>query len=173
MKIEFFEKIKERDLAAKSYFEILFCYPGVQAVLLHRVSHFLYLKKIPFLPRFLAHLGRVFTGVEIHPGAVIGRNLFIDHGMGVVIGQTAVVGDDVLIYHGVTLGSRSMKGGRRHPKVGNSVVIGAGAKVIGGVEIGDRARIGANAVVVGDVGQGEVVVGAVAKRLVREVDYVI
>lgn len=161
-----FERIKEdvsivfeRDPAARNAFEILTAYPGVHAVLIHRVSHWLWHFGLKWLARFLAHIGRWLTGIEIHPGATIGRRLFIDHGMGVVIGETAEIGDDCTLYHGVTLGGTSWHKGKRHPTLGNNVVIGAGAKVLGPIMVNDGARIGSNSVVVKDVEAGATMVG--------------
>ena len=152
---------KRRDPAARSSFEIALLYPGVHALWLHRLAHRMWttLPLLRFPARLLSELGRTFTGIEIHPGAVLGRRFFIDHGMGVVIGETAEVGDDVLMFHTSTLGGRSMSKGKRHPTVGDRVVIGSGAKVLGPITIGDDVQIGANAVVVKDVEPGAVVVG--------------
>ena len=149
----------DRDPAARNSFEVLTAYPGVQALLWHRVSHFLWGIGLKWLARMLSHLSRFFTGVEIHPGAKIGRRFFIDHGMGVVIGETAVIGDDVTLYHGVTLGGTSWSKGKRHPSLGNNVVVGAGAKVLGPITLFDGARVGSNAVVVKDVPENATVVG--------------
>lgn len=157
-----FEAIKKRDPAARSWLEIILCYPGFHAVTLHRLSHRLWKANWRVLARWLSHLGRFFTGIEIHPGATIGRRFFIDHGMGVVIGETATIGDDVTIYHGVTLGGVSMNKGVRHPQLGNDVIIGAGAKLLGPIRLGDGARVGSNAVVVDDVTEGTTVVGVPA-----------
>jgi serine O-acetyltransferase len=151
--------IYERDPAARNWLEVLFCYPGVQAILFHRVAHWLYNIGIPFLPRFLSHLTRFLTGIEIHPGAKIGNGVFIDHGMGVVIGETAIVGDGTLIYQGVTLGGTGKETGKRHPTVGKNVVVGAGAKVLGNIQIGDNVRIGAGSVVLRDVPENRTVIG--------------
>lgn len=148
-----------RDPAAQSVFEVLTTYPGVHAVLVHRLSHSLWTAGFLWLARFTAHIGRALTGIEIHPGAEIGRRLFIDHGMGVVIGETAVIGDDCTLYHGVTLGGTSWNKGKRHPTLGNGVVIGAGAKVLGPIEIGAGARVGSNSVVLKSVPAGVTVVG--------------
>jgi len=151
---------RAQDPAARSTAELVLAYPGLHAVWLHRVAHRLWQRPGGrLLARVVSHVGRGLTGIEIHPGATIGRRLFIDHGMGVVIGETAVVGDDVLLYHGVTLGSRSAVKGRRHPVVGDGVVIGAGARVLGPVTVGSGARVGANSVVVRDVPAGRTVVG--------------
>ncbi|RUO30858.1 serine O-acetyltransferase [Aliidiomarina sedimenti] len=148
-----------RDPAARHFFEVLTNYPGLHAIWWHRLSHRLWLLKLRWLARFLSTLARWFTGVEIHPGARIGRRFFIDHGMGVVIGETAEIGDDCTLYHGVTLGGTSWTAGKRHPTLGNGVVIGAGAKVLGPLYVGDNARIGSNAVVVKDVPAGATMVG--------------
>lgn len=149
----------ERDPAARSVFEIITIYPGVHAVLIHRLSHRCWNKGFKWLARFIAHTGRWLTGIEIHPGAVIGRRFFIDHGMGVVIGETAVIGDDCTLYHGVTLGGTTWNKGKRHPTLHNGVVIGAGAKVLGPIEIGAGARVGSNSVVLKSVPAGATVVG--------------
>lgn len=153
----------ERDPAARSMLEVICCYPGLHAVWLQRISHWFWVRRLYFIGRFISHIARFLTGIEIHPGAVIGRRVFIDHGMGVVIGETAEVGEDVTIFHGTTLGGTSMSKGKRHPTVGNRVIIGAGAKVLGPVHLGDGAKIGANAVVVKDVPDGAVSVGVPAK----------
>ena len=155
----------DRDPAARNAFEVATTYPGVHAVLLHRLSHRLWNAGLLWLARMLSTLGRWLTGIEIHPGARIGRRFFIDHGMGVVIGETAIIGDDCTLYHGVTLGGTSWQKGKRHPTLGNDVVVGAGAKVLGPIEIGDGARIGSNAVVVKAVPPGTTVIG-VPGRLV-------
>lgn len=166
-----FEKIREdvrcvldRDPAARNALEILTCYPGVHALLMHRLCHWLWRRRLRWLARFLSTLSRAVTGIEIHPGARIGRRLFIDHGMGVVIGETAVIGDDVTLYHGVTLGGISTARGKRHPTVGNDVVVGAGAKVLGPIEVGDGARIGSNAVVLKPVPVAATMVGIPARQ---------
>lgn len=153
----------ERDPAARHTFEILTTYPGVHAVLMHRITHVFWSIKLKWLARFLASLTRWFTGVEIHPAAKIGRRFFIDHGMGVVIGETAEIGDDCTLYHGVTLGGTTWKKGKRHPTLGNQVVVGAGAKILGPITIGDHCRVGSNAVVVKDVAPNETVVGVPGK----------
>jgi len=149
----------ERDPAAQSVFEIITTYPGVHAVLIHRLSHRCWNAGFKWLARFIAHLTRWLTGIEIHPGAVIGRRCFIDHGMGVVIGETAIIGDDCTLYHGVTLGGTTWNKGKRHPTLHNGVVIGAGAKVLGPIEIGAGARVGSNSVVLKPVPAGATVVG--------------
>ena len=150
----------ERDPAARSTWEVFTCYPGLHAVWMHRVAHWFWRHGLRWLGRLTSHLGRWLTGIEIHPAAVIGRRVFIDHGMGVVIGETAEVGDDCTIYQGVTLGGTSLyRGTKRHPTLGKSVVVGAGAKVLGGFTVGDGANIGSNAVVVKEVPAGATVVG--------------
>jgi len=153
----------ERDPAARSTWEVLTCYPGVHALFIHRFSHWLWGHRLRWLARFLSHLTRWLTGIEIHPGATIGRCVFIDHGMGVVIGETAVIGDGCTLYHGVTLGGTSWHKGKRHPTLGKGVVIGAGAKVLGPITLGDGARVGSNAVVVRDVPAGATAVGIPAR----------
>lgn len=157
--------IFERDPAAQSYFEILSCYPGVHALLIHRLSHLLWNLGLRWAARFLSHIARWLTGIEIHPGAEIGCRVFIDHGMGVVIGETAVIGDDCTLYHGVTLGGTSWKKGKRHPTLGSGVVIGAGAKILGPITIGDGARVGSNSVVMKNVSAGATVVGIPSHRV--------
>ena len=153
------ECVFDRDPAARTFFEVLTTYPGVHAVLFHRVSHKLWNAGFKWLARLLSTFSRWITGIEIHPGAVIGRRFFIDHGMGVVIGETAEIGDDCTLYHGVTLGGTSWEKGKRHPTLGNDVVVGAGAKVLGPIKIGDGARIGSNSVVVKEVPESATVVG--------------
>jgi serine O-acetyltransferase len=161
--LELVRTIRARDPARPTWLEAVTCYAGLQAVLMHRLAHGLYRMGFRAMARAVSHTNRFITGIEIHPGATIGRRLFIDHGMGVVIGETAEIGDDVLIYHGVTLGGLSGKPGKRHPTVGNGVVVGAGAQVLGPIRIGDNARIGANAVVVAEVPPGKTVVGIPAR----------
>lgn len=163
---EQFETIFREDPAARSALEIFLCYPGFHAIIIHRLSHRLYRARVPILPRFLSQISRFLTGIEIHPGATIGRRFFIDHGMGVVIGETAEIGDDVLIYQGVTLGGTGKEKGKRHPTIGNKVVIGTGAKVLGNIRIGDNVKIGAGSVVVHSVPEFSTVVG-VPGRIVR------
>ncbi len=158
----------ERDPAARNVFEILTTYPGLHAVMAHRVSHALWSMGLKWLARMNSTLSRWFTGIEIHPGAKIGRRFFIDHGMGVVIGETAEIGDDCTLYHGVTLGGTSWDKGKRHPTLGNNVVVGAGAKVLGPITLGDGSRVGSNAVVVKNVAPEETVIG-VPGRLVTKV----
>jgi serine O-acetyltransferase len=155
----------ERDPAARSTWEILTTYPGVHALIIHRFSHWLWHLGLKWLARLSSHIGRWLTGIEIHPGATIGRRVFIDHGMGVVVGETAEIGDDSTLYHGVTLGGTTWKKGKRHPTLGKGVVIGAGAKVLGPITIGDGAKIGSNAVVVKDVPPGATAVGIPARIL--------
>lgn len=155
----------ERDPAARSTWEILTTYPGVHALLFHRLANWLWQHGLKWLARFTSHIGRWFTGIEIHPGATIGRRVFIDHGMGVVIGETAEVGDDSTLYHGVTLGGTSWNKGKRHPTLGKGVVIGAGAKILGPILIGDGAKVGSNAVVVKDVPAGATAIGIPARIL--------
>ncbi|MEO1784393.1 serine O-acetyltransferase [Thermodesulfobium sp. 4217-1] len=157
----------ERDPAAKNIFEVLFCYPGLHSIWVHRFSHFLWGKRVPFFPRLISQIARAFTGIEIHPGAAIGRRFFIDHGMGVVIGETSIVGDDVTIYQYVTLGGTGKDKGKRHPTIGNNVVIGAGAIVLGPITIGDNVRIGAGAVVIKTVPENSTVVGNPGRIVVR------
>jgi serine O-acetyltransferase len=158
-----------RDPAAINTIEILLAYPGLQAVWLHRMAHWLHLRRVPVVPRLLSHLGRFLTGIEIHPGATIGRRCFIDHGMGVVIGETAQVGDDVLLYQGVTLGGTGKERGKRHPTLGNQVIVGVGAQILGAIVIGDGAKVGAGAVVLKDVPPHCTVVG-VPGRVVAHQD---
>lgn len=151
--------IKERDPAARGTLEILLCYPGLHALLLHRLSHKLWGLRIPLMPRLLSQLSRAFTGIEIHPGARIGHGVFIDHGMGVVIGETAVIGDNCLLYQGVTLGGTGKQHGKRHPTLEENVVVGAGAKVLGAITVGANTRIGAGSVLLRDVEPDSTVVG--------------
>jgi serine O-acetyltransferase len=153
----------ERDPAARSVFEVITCYPGFHALQLHKVNHVLWTMGLRWLARMGSHIARFFTGVEIHPGAVIGRRVFIDHGMGVVIGETAEIGDECTLYHGVTLGGVSWKQGKRHPTLGRGVVVGAGAKILGPFTVGDNAKVGSNSVVVKPVPAGATVVGIPAR----------
>lgn len=158
----------DRDPAARTHWEVLTTYPGVHALIFHRFSHWLWNLRLRWLARFSSHIGRFLTGIEIHPGATIGRRVFIDHGMGVVVGETAVIGDDCTLYHGVTLGGTSWKKGKRHPTLENGVVIGAGAKILGPITVGAEAKIGSNAVVVKDVPPGATAVGIPARILDQE-----
>lgn len=161
--------IHQRDPAARSRFEILTCYPGLHAIMIHRLAHALWQHQWLWAGRFTSHIGRIFTGIEIHPGAQIGRRVFIDHGFGVVIGETAIIGDDCTIYQGVTLGgTRLYKGEKRHPTLEDGVVVGAGAQILGGFTVGAHARIGSNAVVVKPVPAGATAVGNPARILLKE-----
>lgn len=155
--------IRLEDPAVKSVWEIFLCYPGFQAILFHKVSHWLYRHRRFVLARMVSQIARFFTGIEIHPGARIGRRLFIDHGMGIVIGETTEIGDDVLLYQGVTLGGTGNEKGKRHPTLGNGVVVGAGAKVLGNIHIGDHVKVGAGSVVVKSVPSNSTVVGIPGK----------
>ena len=162
-----FAIIKERDPAAKGVWEIIFCYPGFQALSIHRVSHRLWKFNLPLIPRLLSHITRFMTGIEIHPGAKIGKGVFIDHGMGVVIGETSEIGDRCLLYQGVTLGGTGKESGKRHPTLEANVVVGAGAKVLGGICVGTNTRIGAGSVVVKNVASNSTVVG-IPGRIVHQ-----
>ncbi|MGF1497630.1 MAG: serine O-acetyltransferase [Elainellaceae cyanobacterium] len=162
-----FRIIFERDPAARNWLEVLICYPGLQALMFHRFAHALYTLKIPFLPRLISHVSRFLTGIEIHPGATIGQGVFIDHGMGVVIGETTILGDYCLIYQGVTLGGTGKESGKRHPTLGHNVVVGAGAKVLGNIAIGNDVRIGAGSVVLRDVPSDCTVVGVPGRIVYR------
>ncbi len=158
----------ERDPAAKSVLEVLLCYPGLHAILMHRLAHFLYKKRFFLLARVLSQVSRFLTGIEIHPGAQIGEGLFIDHGSGVVIGETAIIGDNVTLYQGVTLGGTGKEKGKRHPTIGNNVVISAGAKVLGSFVVGDNSKIGAGSVVLKPVPPGSTVVGVPGRVVVKD-----
>jgi serine O-acetyltransferase len=149
----------DRDPAARNTWEVLTCYPGLHALVIHRLGHWFWSHGLRWLGRLTSHIGRWLTGIEIHPGATIGRRVFIDHGMGVVIGETAEIGEDTTLYHGVTLGGTTWNKGKRHPTLGRNVVVGAGAKILGPIKVGDGAKIGSNAVVVKDVPEGATVVG--------------
>lgn len=157
------KSVFDRDPAARNIFEVLTCYPGLHAILMHRFAHALWRRGLKWLARFVSHISRMLTGIEIHPGATIGQRFFIDHGMGVVIGETAHIGDDVTLYQGVTLGGTSWDKGKRHPTLENDVVVGAGAKVLGPFTVGQGAKIGSNSVVVKAVQAGQTVVGIPAK----------
>ena len=165
--IEDVRSVFARDPAARNVFEILTCYSGVQAVILYRLTHFLWRYKLRWLARFISTLARWITGIEIHPGAVIGMRFFIDHGMGVVIGETAIIGDDCMLYHGVTLGGTTWDKVKRHPTLKNGVVIGAGAKILGPITLGNNVRVGSNSVVVRSIDDNETVVG-IPGRIVRQ-----
>jgi serine O-acetyltransferase len=162
-----FKIIFDRDPAARNWLEVLFCYPGLQALAFHRFAHWLYVLGLPVIPRIISHMARFLTGIEIHPGATIGKSVFIDHGMGVVIGETAIIGDFALIYQGVTLGGTGKESGKRHPTLGENVVVGAGAKVLGNIQIGNNARIGAGSVVLRDVPSDCTVVGIPGRIVYR------
>lgn len=164
---EDFRIIFERDPAARSWLEVMTCYPGLQALVVYRFAHFLYALGLPVIPRLISHFARFITGIEIHPGATIGRGVFIDHGMGVVIGETAIIGDYALIYQGVTLGGTGKEGGKRHPTLGENVVVGAGAKVLGNILVGNNVRIGAGSVVLRDVPSDCTVVGVPGRIVYR------
>ena len=161
------ETIYAKDPAAENLLEVLFCYPGLHALIMHRFAHKLDYWKIPLIPRIISNISRFFTGIEIHPKARIGRRFFIDHGMGVVIGATTIIGDDVLLYQGVTLDGTGNEHGKRHPTLGDNIVVGSGAKVLGNIEIGSNSRIGAGSVVVDSVPENSTVVG-IPGRIVRQ-----
>lgn len=163
--------IKEKDPAAKSTLEIVLLYQGFHALILHRLAHKLYKLKVPFLPRFISQFSRFITGIEIHPGAQIGKNFFIDHGMGVVIGETAIIGDNCLVYQGVTLGGTGKEKGKRHPTIGNNVTLGAGAILLGKITIGDNSNVGAGSVVIKSAKENSTLVGVPA-RVVKEKNFV-
>ena len=163
--IELLKAYKNYDPAAKSYTEILLLYPGPRALFFHRIAHALYTVGLYFIARLVADISRTITGIEIHPGAKIGKRLVIDHGVGCVIGETSVIGDDCIIFHGVTLGGLKFDPVKRHPTVGNKVLIGAGAKVLGPINVGDNSKIGANAVVVKDVPEGATIVAPLSVQM--------
>lgn len=172
---KFFRTIKEdinavfeRDPAAKSFIEVLLCYPGLHAVIIHRISHTLYKKGLVVIPRIISNISRFITGIEIHPGAKLGKKVFIDHGMGVVIGETAEVGDNVTIYQGSTLGGTGKETGKRHPTIGDNVVIASGAKVLGPFTVGDSSKIGAGAVVLKEVPPNCTVVGVPGRVVIKD-----
>lgn len=161
--------IYKKDPAARNVVEVIFCYPGFHALLLHRISHKLWVWKVPVIPRLISTFARFLTGIDIHPGATIGRRFFIDHGMGVVIGETTEIGDDCLLYQGVTLGGTSAKQEKRHPTLGRGVVVGAGAKVLGAITLGNYAKVGAGSVVVNDVPDHATVVGIPGRVVVQKI----
>lgn len=162
------QSAQERDPAARNVLEVIFCYPGFHALLFHRFAHSLWIRKLRFLGRLISHVGRFLTGIEIHPGAKIGPGLFIDHGMGVVIGETTEIAENCTIYQGVTLGGTSLKKEKRHPTLGSNVVVGVGAKVLGPFRVGDHSRIGAGSVVINEVPPNCTVVGIPAKVVIRD-----
>lgn len=161
--------IYKKDPAARNVIEVIFCYPGFHALLLHRIAHKLWVWKVPVIPRLISAFSRFMTGIDIHPGATIGKRFFIDHGMGVVIGETTEIGDDVLLYQGVTLGGTSSKPEKRHPTLGRGVVVGAGAKVLGNITMGNYSKIGAGSVVVNDVPDHATVVGIPGKIVMQKI----
>lgn len=161
--------IYKKDPAARNIVEVIFCYPGFHALLLHRISHKLWVWKVPVIPRLISTFARFLTGIDIHPGATIGRRFFIDHGMGVVIGETTEIGDDCLLYQGVTLGGTSSKTEKRHPTLGRGVVVGAGAKVLGAITLGNHSKVGAGSVVVNDVPEHATVVGIPGRIVVQKI----
>jgi len=163
-----FKAVFERDPAARSTLEVIFCYPGFHAIVFHRIAHWLWTRKLKLLARILSHISRFLTGIEIHPGARIGKGFFIDHGMGIVIGETAEIGDNVTIYQGVTLGGTSFTRGKRHPTIESNVTIGAGAKILGALTVGSDTKIGANSVVIMDAPPSSTVVGVPAKVVLKE-----
>ncbi len=163
------KSIKKRDPAANNYLEIIFLYPGLHALFFHRIANLLWFIKLYFIAKVIAYISRMITGIEIHPGAKIGKNLFIDHGLGVVIGETSIIGNNVLIYHGVTLGGTSLKKGKRHPTIKDEAIIGAGAKILGPITIGKQSRVGANAVVTRNVANFTTVMGIPA-RVIKKGD---
>lgn len=162
------KNIQEKDPAAKNILYVIFLYQGFYAIVFHRIAHFFYNVEFKFFARFISQLARFLTGIEIHPGAKIGRKLFIDHGMGLVIGETTTIGDNCTIYHGVTLGGTGKDKLKRHPDIGNNVIIGCGAKILGPIKIGDNSKIGANAVVVKPIGNNKTVVGIPRKRNINK-----
>ena len=165
---EYIASVFERDPAAKSSIEVLLCYPGLHALWAHRVNHWLWTHRLRLLARFLSQVSRLLTGIEIHPGAEIGRRFFIDHGMGVVIGETTIIGDDVTLYQGVTLGGTGKEKGERHPTLRNNVVVGGGAKILGNVTIGENCRVGAGSVVLNDVPDNSTIVGVPGHIIFRD-----
>jgi len=165
---EYIDSVFDRDPAAKSWIEVLLCYPGLHALWAHRVNHWLWTHHLRLLARFLSQGSRLLTGIEIHPGAQIGRRFFIDHGMGVVIGETTIIGDDVTLYQGVTLGGTGKERGKRHPTLRNNVVVGGGAKILGNVTIGENCRVGAGSVVLNDVPDNSTIVGVPGHIIFRD-----
>ena len=161
----FIRFVKENDPAIKNVLEVFLCYPGLHAIWIYRISHFFYKYKFFLIARLINYIGRVLTGIDIHPGAKIGKRFFIDHGQGVVSGETAIVGDNVIMFHGATLGGTGKDKGKRHPTIGNNVIIGCGAKVLGNITIGDNAKIGANAVVLKNVPKNATAIGIPAKNI--------
>jgi serine O-acetyltransferase len=175
--LDFLNNVKDKDPVKTNLIEIILCYPCVHAMALYRIANLLYKINIPIIPRFLSNVASILTGIEIHPAATIGKRFFIDHGTGVVIGETAIIGDDVVIYHGVTLGGKDkFSNKKRHPTVGNNVIIGAGAKLIGDITIGDEAKIGPNSVIIKDVDPGKIIVAQASKEISKkdyEIEYFI
>jgi len=165
---EYVASVFDRDPAAKSWLEVLLCYPGLHALWAHRVNHWLWTHHLRLLARFCSQVSRLLTGIEIHPGAEIGRRFFIDHGMGVVIGETTIIGDDVTLYQGVTLGGTGKEKGKRHPTLGNNVVVGGGAKILGNVTVGENCRVGAGSVVLSDVPDNSTIVGVPGHIIFRD-----
>jgi serine O-acetyltransferase len=165
---EYVASVFDRDPAAKSWIEVVLCYPGLHALWAHRVNHWLWTHHLQLLARFCSQVSRLLTGIEIHPGAEIGRRFFIDHGMGVVIGETTIIGDDVTLYQGVTLGGTGKEKGKRHPTLGNNVVVGGGAKILGNVTIGENCRVGAGSVVLSDVPDNSTIVGVPGHIIFRD-----
>jgi serine O-acetyltransferase len=165
---EYIASVFERDPAAKSWIEVLLCYPGLHALWAHRVNHWLWTHRLRLLARFFSQVARLLTGIEIHPGAQIGRRFFIDHGMGVVIGETTIIGDDVTLYQGVTLGGTGKEKGKRHPTLRNNVVVGGGAKILGNITIGENCRVGAGSVVLNDVPDNSTIVGVPGHIIFRD-----
>ena len=175
--LDFLQNIKKKDPVQPTLLEVILCYPGAHVMFFHRIANLLYRLNIPILPRFLSNIASILTGIEIHPGAKIGKRIFIDHGTGIVIGETSIIGDDVTIYHGVTLGgSGKISDKKRHPTIGNSVVIGAGAKVIGDINIGDEAKIGPNAIIVKNMAKKKILVAPACEEITKknyEIEYFI
>ncbi len=167
--IKLLKSIKQRDPAANNLFEIMFLYPGFHAIIFHRISNFLWKLNLKFLAKLLAFVAKIFTGIEIHPAAIIGEKMFIDHGLGVVIGETSKIGNNVLIYHGVTLGGTSLNKGKRHPTIEDNVIIGAGAKILGPIKVGRASRIGANAVVTSNVPANTTFMGIPAREIKKSI----